>query len=468
LAAAQDNDYQSYSPYLNHSTAVSGVIEFEFDIPSEPHEIKRFSELATLKRFSFGWFTIRPSANWDSWKWALFERRRFERFVAEFQKWTAKIKDLVPLMMALNPHYDNSLVLDKLITNEHSRRVGVAPHASLRRLAIEPGLDQTNFFIENVKLDAPLEAECLTIANLVNTSDTHPEPEKVLVEYKRYGGDTDDADIESDHQTEERVHQLASLLSSAGTHGLHTLEFRGLINQSEGKRYAFLFNFPPPSSSDRVPTSLYSLMSRHTTLRMSLPQRFRVAKDAVTAVSAFHADGWVHKSIRSHSIVFFPTITYNSPSSPIQNEVTFGDCYLTDFEFARPETAQTQYTFDNHLEKILYRHPERQGPPTVSFRKIHDIYALGVVLLEVGVWQTALSIYQQAHKKLKPGVTMSPRGIQNLFIEIARRQLPHHMGPAYRDAVVKCLLGTGFGEEENWVMTFYEEVVQNIDVGKLQ
>lgn len=449
------------------------MIEFEFDIPSESHEISKFSEITKLKRFTLGWFTARPSANWDSWKWALFERRRFERFVAEFQKWTSKIKDLVPLMMALNPHYDNSLVLDKLITNEHSRRVGVAPHASLRRLAIEPGLDQTNFLIENVKLDAPLEAECLTIANLVNTSESYPEPEKVLVEYKQYGGDPndidpDDIDIESDPQTEERVHQLASLLSSAGTHGLHTLEFRGLIHQTEAKRYAFLFNFPPSSSSDRVPTSLYSLMSMHTTLRMSLPQRFRVAKDAVTAVSAFHADGWVHKSIRSHSIVFFPTITGNSSSSPMQNEVTFGECYLVDFEFARPESAQTQYTFDNHLEKILYRHPERQGPPTVSFRKIHDIYALGVVLLEIGVWQTALSIYQQAHKKLKPGVTMSPRGIQNLFVEIAKRQLPHHMGPAYRDAVVKCLLGTGFGEEENWVMNFYEEVVQNIDIGKLQ
>jgi hypothetical protein len=33
----------------------------------------------------------------------------------------------------------------------------------------------------------------------------------------------------------------------------------------------------------------------------------------------------------------------------------------------------------------VYRHPERQGRPQKLFKKVHDIYALGVVMLEIGM-----------------------------------------------------------------------------------
>lgn len=40
----------------------------------------------------------------------------------------------------------------------------------------------------------------------------------------------------------------------------------------------------------------------------------------------------------------------------------------------------------------IYRHPERQGQPTTPFKKIHDIYSLGVVLLEIGLWEPAIKL----------------------------------------------------------------------------
>lgn len=138
-----------------------------------------------------------------------------------------------------------------------------------------------------------------------------------------------------------------------------------------------------------------------------------------------------------------------------------------DFEFARPENAETQHTFDNHLEKNLYRHPDRQGTPTISFQKHHDIYSLGVVLLEIGLCMTASRIYQNATARMKTGVLMNPRGIQNLYIDIANRKLPHNMGPAYRGAVVKCLSGSFQETDTDLTIEFYEEVVQSIDALKL-
>ena len=40
----------------------------------------------------------------------------------------------------------------------------------------------------------------------------------------------------------------------------------------------------------------------------------------------------------------------------------------------------------------IYRHPERQGQPTTPFKKIHGIYSLGVVLLEIGPWEPAIKL----------------------------------------------------------------------------
>ncbi|KAF4540152.1 Het-s domain protein [Lasiodiplodia theobromae] len=71
----------------------------------------------------------------------------------------------------------------------------------------------------------------------------------------------------------------------------------------------------------------------------------------------------------------------------------------------------TKYDFDNDLERNLYRHPDRQGRPKTSFSKLHDIYALGVVLLEIGLWEMALSLYQRAARRLPPGQTLSPAAI---------------------------------------------------------
>lgn len=55
------------------------------------------------------------------------------------------------------------------------------------------------------------------------------------------------------------------------------------------------------------------------------------------------------------------------------------------FEFSRPEAYFSHGLADVCLARDVYRHPDRQRRPTQVFSKIHDIYALGVVLLEIGL-----------------------------------------------------------------------------------
>lgn len=56
------------------------------------------------------------------------------------------------------------------------------------------------------------------------------------------------------------------------------------------------------------------------------------------------------------------------------------------FEFSRPETYFSAGLEDKCLARDIYRHPDRQQSPTQPFSKLHDIYALGVVLLEIGAY----------------------------------------------------------------------------------
>ena len=105
--------------------------------------------------------------------------------------------------------------------------------------------------------------------------------------------------------SEESIHQLASLLSSSGKYDFHTLPLKRYMNQKDNGRYAFLFDFPSGASQSE-PVSLSDLIkTKKSSDRLNLPNRFIVAQTIAKAITAFHADGWAHKSIRSQSIKFF-------------------------------------------------------------------------------------------------------------------------------------------------------------------
>jgi len=107
--------------------------------------------------------------------------------------------------------------------------------------------------------------------------------------------------------------------------------------------------------------------------------------------------------------------------------------YLTNFQLSRPETAFSVLTYNNEPEKNLYRHPDRQGPPNSKFNKVHDIYALRVVLLEIRLWEAANTLCD--YRKTDASQ------YQRKFLIHAERRLEHHIGPSYTKAVVSCLSG---------------------------
>jgi len=67
---------------------------------------------------------------------------------------------------------------------------------------------------------------------------------------------------------------------------------------------------------------------------------------------------------------------------------------------------------------------------------------------------------------MKEGVTPSPRDIQKIFIDVAKKRLSHHMGPAYVSAVLACLSGE-FEDKTSradFPMIFQSKVVDKLDM----
>ncbi|KAA6412849.1 MAG: hypothetical protein FRX48_03842 [Lasallia pustulata] len=325
------------------------------------------------------------------------------------------------------PHSSPSL-LQEFVGDEDAQRAGLATHARLRQLTHNVVTEQRDLSIPQDLLDTCDDDLVLvpgTLAETIRTSSGQSRTiqRKVLVEYKYNNGPN----------VESQVHQLVSLLSSAGGSDLRTLQCKGYVDERDDTgRYAFVFSYPNDTDLS-LPISLNEVL-RGTTkhARLSLPDRFHVAQVIANSVSVLHADGWVHKSIRSHSIVFFERrdgpLTYDHP-------------FLVDFEYSRPENSDTMWDSDEDAQRNLYRHPARQYTPTESFTKLHDIYALGVVLLEIGLWQTAFEIQEQAIRRLGIAAVVGEWKLKKVYIEAAGAGLIHQMGPAYSNAVLTCLSG---------------------------
>ncbi|KAK6222689.1 hypothetical protein LQW54_000870 [Pestalotiopsis sp. IQ-011] len=108
--------------------------------------------------------------------------------------------------------------------------------------------------------------------------------------------------------------------------------------------------------------------------------------------------------------------------------------FLLGFDFARPHSDPSIGRAEDNSELNIYRHPSRQGNMPRSHRKIHDLYSLGVVLLEIGLWQTAKDMTRRSQ-----GSSTRPEDIQKLLQKAASGRIAHYAGESYQSAVCVCL-----------------------------
>lgn len=175
----------------------------------------------------------------------------------------------------------------------------------------------------------------------------------------------------------------------------------------------------------------------------TLTHRLLLAQNLANSVGFVHTFGFVHKNVRPESILSFEA----SAGSPHPS------AFLVGFENFRKEEGGTQRLGDQTFEGNLYLHPNRQGTsPQEKYIMQHDIYSLGVVLLEVGFWMSFVE-YVPGNGSVRPtallGAPPAAEGGQLLryvllssqdhFLSLARSELPKVMGTEYARVVETCL-----------------------------
>ncbi|KAK3987133.1 hypothetical protein QBC44DRAFT_246691, partial [Cladorrhinum sp. PSN332] len=108
---------------------------------------------------------------------------------------------------------------------------------------------------------------------------------------------------------------------------------------------------------------------------------------------------------------------------------------------------------DKNWANDIYRHPDHfQHKPKRDRRHTmgHDIYSLGVCLLEIGLWESLVNgtVPSARLKKAIPGIDTGTEAwwtdeqiqtVKEELIELAREELPRTMGVMYSQLVVACL-----------------------------
>ncbi|KAK6503325.1 hypothetical protein TWF481_008348 [Arthrobotrys musiformis] len=262
---------------------------------------------------------------------------------------------------------------------------------------------------------------------------------------------------ETASQVKSDVESLARRLQQVDPDTFGLLQCYGLIKHRDPNTKALqaidaIYRTPDTAEP---PTSLRQHLLQQRPI--SITAIVQLAKELIKSVSYIHACNFVHKNITPENILIFSN-----------NQSSLGRGFLLGFDQFRNANFQTSYFGDFAWHRNLYRHPQRQGP-FVQDRYImqHDIYSIGVCLLEIGLWQSFVCYPDFMNADTTPtlGETIRAIGLQltnkafetrdlDIFMQIkdclvalARSNLPHRMGDRYTDIVLACLTCLDLGNE---------------------
>ncbi|KAJ6258544.1 Phytochrome [Drechslerella dactyloides] len=263
-------------------------------------------------------------------------------------------------------------------------------------------------------------------------------PERnVLIEWIHYG----------DHETSFfeklvlRIEALAALLHSTKPDDFRILRCSGFVHESVDSAFGLIFDFP--KQSGLAPKCLADVIVETSNMRErpTLGTRFQLALNLALSLFGFHKVGWLHKSISPYNVLFFINLRSTRAARWLETP------YLTGFNHSRQDDALAFTLGPDSNETISrYYHPEysQSVRPQIPYRIQFDYYSLGLVLLEIGLWETLEDIIKRRKRKYASK--------REMLEDLQKARVPllgHFMGTDYQDAVNACLSGLGDAKVRN-------------------
>ena len=239
--------------------------------------------------------------------------------------------------------------------------------------------------------------------------------------------DSADCSVMQDTSTSaEYARHLASRLKQVEENTFHLLRCRGLVRRKDPstRQYiSFDFLFYIPSGCSR-PQSLRSILLSQTDF--SLGDRISLAEQLATSISFIHILDIVHKNVRPETILVF---------QDDERPTHLGPLFLLGSRALQTTCDKAQRFDSSARENDIYQHPDRQGShPEEDYSNMqHDIYSLGVCLLEIGLWESFVDTDQYKDYFVESG------SLKDQYTALAKKQLPSKMGEKYMNVVINCL-----------------------------
>lgn len=223
----------------------------------------------------------------------------------------------------------------------------------------------------------------------------------------------------------------------------------GFLFEPQPPRFAFIFALPSTAATAATAESLYDVLcdEDRTRPRPSQTSRFKLARHLASSLLHLHATGWLHKGVRSRNILLF-----GSRSSVAEVSALIEEPFLVGHGYARlaANAAGTEPVRDG--SDPHYRHPDLSDESSrPEYRRQYDIYALGVLLIEIAYWKPL--------HKLVSSRRSAEEGAGILREIVISGDLAHWMGCVYSDAVKWCF-------ECQWrdsEVDFFENVVKSLE-----
>lgn len=398
-------------------------------------------------------------------KWAAVGKTQALRIVGEIEEINNRLHSLLDSADQHRLQLATEALLRDLVSRSansaelESVKQLLYPGKSLndRQIAAAAELKQIMSIVGRKNQDHTLDAATLVEMGLklklLSTKRLKPLPpasrlECYGIELGRYR-DTDvliewrSAEEETWDLMEPQMKALAVLLGKMDGSAFPVLPCMGLVSWKELDCFGLVYNLSSLKLNGRIELkSLHDIICEQP--QASLSRRFDIAMALAEAVLQFHTAGWLHKGIRSENIIF---ITNKGASLEHCLGTT---AYLIGFENARPDTEDGQMLTrqpQTSLEHDLYRHPSARGADRQSFRKAFDLYSLGCVLLELGLWERLVDLHsstpdlseqiQKAERDEK--MLPLPSLVEFGYDTEEMAKLSHTAGQNFTDVVSLCL-----------------------------